>query len=103
MGRRRVPAMKRGRRTRTRIRGGVNERGLDDDHDHDHDDFDVERDRWNGEKERERKRSIERENILLLSSLGAPMQYARDPGFDNKGSLMQARQVCVYANEGEGR
>lgn len=55
------------------------------------------------ERERERKRSIERENILLLSSLGAPMQYARDPGFDNKGSLMQARQVCVYANEGEGR
>lgn len=50
--------------------------------------------------ERERERGG---GVLLFSSLGAPMQYARDPGFDNKGSLMQARQVCVYANEGEGR
>ena len=84
--------METGRRTRRR-------RSYDDD-DGD-DDFDAERDGWNGERERERERGGG--GVLLFSSLGAPMQYARDPGFDNKGSLMQARQVCVYANEGEGR
>lgn len=48
------------------IRGGVNERGLDDDDHDDHDDFDLERDRWDGERERAFDR--EREYPPLLFS-----------------------------------
>ena len=62
-------------------------------------------DRCNREKERVRERERRGAGRVCSratrSSLGALMQYARDPGFDNKGSLMQARQVCVYANKGE--